>query len=342
MTILAAALLLGPTAQAGGSSVSVTAGPVIQGLRPIAFAPAPTGSKFVVCLEDGSVRIMDAKTKSTVRNLTKHRDAAFAAAWSPDGTLIATGDETARIFIENAVTGQKIREYRTHTKGIQKLSFNSSHQFLISTGKDDQINIYDLSKPAPKEAHKILGKGANFYGATFHPKLPGTLATGTLGPGARFYDSNSGKLLGFLTTEDTQGIFDVSYNPSGSLEATAGKDGDVIVWDATQRKKIVTLKGHQDWVEYVSFSPNGKLLASSSVDKSVKVWNTTTFAKIAEITEQSSVGSPLCFTADGTTLVTVTDAGFIEFNTISPAQPGTPVVEKVTKSKKKSHRRRRH
>jgi len=341
MTILVTALLLAPTAQAGGSPVSVTAGPVIQGLRPIALAPAPTGSKFLACLEDGSVRIIDAKTRSTVRNLAKHKDAAFAAAWSPDGSLVATGDETARIYIENAVTGQKIREYRTHTKGIQKLSFNSTHQFLISTGKDDQINVYDLSKPAPKEAHKILGKGANFYGATFHPKQPSTIVTGTLGPGARVYDTNSGKVLGFLSTEDTQGIFDVSYNPTGSLEATAGKDGEVIVWDAAQRKKIVTLKGHQDWVNNVAFSPNGKLLASASVDKSVKIWNTTTYKKIGDISEQSSIGSPLCFTADGTTLVTVNDSGFIEFNTISPAQAGTPVVEKPAK-KKKSHRRRRH
>ncbi len=242
---LAAAIVLG-TAQGPAQAttptpvpVTVSPGVVLEGVRPVAFAPAPNGSKIIVCLEDGSVRIVDSKTHQTrLKNLfTRHVAPAYAAAWSADGLLVATGDESARIFVESPLSGEKIREYRTHIKGIEKLSFNITRQYLMSTGKDDQINVYDLSSPSIKEAHKILGKGANFYGATFDPKLPYTISTGILGPGGRCYDCVSGKLTGFLATQDDQGVFDIAYNPNGTREVTAGKDGDAIIFDAMTLKE---------------------------------------------------------------------------------------------------------
>ncbi len=318
--------------------ISVTPGVVLEGVRPVAFAPAPNGSKIIVCLEDGNVRIIDSKTHQTVMTLTKHVAPAYAAAWSADGLYVATGDESARIFVESPLSGEKIREYRTHIKGIEKLSFNITRQYLMSTGKDDQINVYDLSSPSIKEAHKILGKGANFYGATFDPKLPYTISTGILGPGGRCYDCVTGKLTGFLATQDDQGVFDVAYNPNGTREVTAGKDGDAIIFDATTLKKLGTLKGHQDWVMYTAYSPNGKLIATASTDHTVKVWNAYNFQKIADLPAQSSVGSPLCFTSDGDSLVTVNDQGFLQFNKITPTQAEvetTPVAVKKKKTKRR-------
>jgi WD40 repeat protein len=340
MTILAAALVVGPTVQKPiTNSVNISFASVIQGLHPIAFAPAPTGSRFIACMEDGSVRIMDAKNHSTVRILAKHPQPAYAAAWSPDGTYVATGDESARIWIESPITGEKIREYRTHTKGIQKLSFNLTRQYLISTGKDDQINVYDLASNSPKETQRILGKGANFYGATFDPKLPYTISTGILGPGGRTYDSNSGKVTGFLVTEDHQGVNDVTYNPSGTREVTCGRDGHALVWDVKSLKKIGTLSGHQDWVMVAAYSPNGKLIATSSTDHTVKIWNSNTCQKVADIASQSYVGSPVCFTGDGNALITVDDQNNLQINSVSPSQafvepPSKHAPVKVKKAKK--------
>ena len=336
--LLAAAIVFGAI-PIQATKPTFTTSAVLDFLRPIAFAPAPTGSKVLVCLEDKSVKIFDAKTHQLVRTLKKHVDSANAAAWSPDGVFVATGDEKAHIFIENALTGALVREYQTHTRGIQKLSFNSTRQYLISTGKDDQINVYDLASPLKKEVRKILGKGANFYGATFSPTQPYTFSTGILGPGGRTYDCRTGKVLGFLTTEDSQGVFDLSYNSAGTRIVTAGKNGEGSVFDARTLKKLAALKGHQDFVIYAAFTPNGALMATSSTDRTIKIWNSYTFNKVAELTGQSGVGSPLCFTADGNTLVSVTDSGSIQFTTVTPSQAATT---KAVGAIKKSKKRRRH
>jgi WD40 repeat protein len=321
MSIIATALLL---ASGSNQGLTVTPGKTIDGLRPIAFAAAPTGSKFVACMEDGSVRVIDAKTRQTVRMLDKHPQPAYAAAWSPDGLRIAVGDETARVWIHSAVSGQKLREYRCHIRGIEKLSFNVGGNLLISTGKDDTIKVYNLDNQSPKEAVNILGNGANFYGAIFSPKLSTTFVTGILGPGARFYDATTGKVSGFLTGHDNQGVFDMAFNSTGTRAVSAGRDGTAIVWDTKSDKKIASLKGHQDWVMDVAYAPNGKLIATSSTDRTVKVWNAYSYQKVADLSNESFVGSPICFTADGNTLVTVNDQGFLQFNNIGPAQAAAP------------------
>lgn len=339
--VIAAALFIGAThASAGGQPVKVTQSGVLAYLHPVAFAAAPTGSRILVCMEDGSVRIVDAKTHQTVKTLAKHPQPAYAAAWSEDGLYVATGDESARIFIESPISGSLIRQYRTHTKGIQKLSFNSTRQYLVSTGKDDQINIYDLTNSSSREARKILGKGANFYGATCSPTLPYTVSTGILGPGGRDYDLNTGKQIGFLVTQDDEGVFDVGYNPAGTRLVTANKNGDADVFDASSLKKLGALKGHQDFVMYTAFSPNGNLIATGSSDRTVRVWNSRSLKEVAELSNENTVGSPVCFTADGNTLATVSDQGYLQLNTVTPCQAAVdkPVAKKASKKSKK-HRR---
>jgi WD40 repeat protein len=312
MPLLATLLLAAP--------VKVTPAKTLVGIRPVALAAAPSGSKFLACLEDGSVRIIDAKTKMTVRQLDRHPGPAYAAAWSADGNFVATGDETARIWIHNALTGKKVREYRTHTKGIQKLSFNLPGTLLLSTGKDDQCNVYDLRTPSIKERLVVLGKGVNFYGGTFHPKLPYSFAVGMLGGGVRFYDALTGKPTAFLTDAGGQGVFDFAFNPAGTRGVSAGRDGFAVLWDPKTLKKIGKFKGHGDWVVYTAVSPNGQLVATGSSDRTVRVWDIKTMTKVAEIDNSFTVGSPVCFTADGTSLVSVTDAGDLQISSITPAQ----------------------
>ncbi len=340
--LVAAVLFIGATqVNAGSKPVTVTVGAVLPYLRPIAFAPAPTGSRMLVCMEDGSVRVVDSKTHATLKVLAKHPQPAYAAAWSADGLYVATGDETARIFVESPVSGAMIRQYRTHTKGIQKLSFNSTREYLISTGRDDQINVYDLTSPSTREVRKILGKGANFYGATCSPTLPFSMSTGILGPGGRSYDIATGKETGFLVTQDDQGVFDVAYNDAGTRLVTAEKCGDAVEFDAKTLEKIGTLKGHQDFVMYAAFSPNGNLLATGSSDRTVRIWDAHTLKPVCELQNECTVASPVCFSADGSTLATVSDQGYLQFNAVSPNQ-AAPSAPAKKPAKKASKRRRRH
>ena len=325
-------LTLAPAFQ--GSDPAVATLKVVEGIHPVAIAACPTGRRVAIALEDGSVQIMDSTTRQTVRKLAKHPQPCYAITWSPDGAFLATGDESARVFVEDTRNGGLVRQYRTATKGIQKLSFNAPRTLLAATGKDDTIRVYDLTDATKKEKYLLLGKGANFYGAAFHPKLPTTLVTGILGSGGRQYDVVSGKVTAFITGHGGQGVWDTAFNATGTRLVTSGRDSTAILWDTKGYKKLGSFKGHQDWVMSAVFSPNGKYVATASTDRTVRIWNTFTFKKVAELQNETSVGSPLSFSADGAVLASVDVAGNLQFSSINPAQSSTVADAPKPKSRR--------
>ncbi|MDX2064273.1 MAG: hypothetical protein SFX74_00880 [Fimbriimonadaceae bacterium] len=312
--------------------ISVTKVRVVPGIRPVALAPAPQGSKFVACLEDGSVRIIDANTRATVRELAKHVQPAYAATWSLDGAWIATGDESGRIFIEDARNGARVYEYRDHTRGVQKVSFNRGRTALASTGKDDTIVIQEPAKATPAVERRILGNGANLYGAEYNPATLDSIATGILVDAGRVYDSRTGAVKSLLSERGCQGTFDVAFNRNGTRVVTAGRDGVSLVWDAAKNRRLARLVGHQDWAVYAAWSPSGRLIATSSTDRTVMIWNAMSYQRIATLSDQNSVGSPLCFTGDGKFLITTDVGGELQINAVTPSQPAVAAPAPVKKA----------
>jgi len=340
MTALASLIFLPMLGGQGAPLITLKLEKLAPELRPLAMVAAPTGTRVLLTLEDKSVRIIDAATRTTVRKLTSHPDFPYAAAWSQDGKRVAVGDDSARIYIEDPATGVKIREYRTHKRGIQKLSFSQSGNLLLSTGNDDSMNIYDLASIEVEELQNILGKGANFYGGAFNPKSDTSIAVGILGDAGRVYHAGTGQIKSFLSYAGAEGSYDVSFNPNGTRMATAGRDGTASVWDTKNNKKIATLMGHKDWVVKTLYSANGRLLATSSNDLTVKVWDTLTYKKVADIPLQSGVGSPMAFTADGRFFLAVDQSGALQVFKITPPQPTVKAVTKAKSTPKKKRRKR--
>ena len=339
LTPLVTALMLAqgaPAAVAPGSAkkppLVVAPKKVVLGARALAFAAAPTGSKFAATMEDRTVRVFDATTGATLKTLEGHPQPAYAIAWSADGAYLATGDESARIFIWDTRTWARVREMRSHIRGIQALSFNYPRSLLLSTGKDDVIKVWDVA--TGKELKSIPGEGANFYSASFRGKT-NDFGTGILGYGARFYTAPSGKVMTFLTGHDNQGVLDIDFNPAGTLAVTGGKDANAAVWDVKTAKRLNYLRGSGDWVVHCQFSPNGVYAATGSSDRTVRVYDAKSYAQVALLEDQSAVGSPLCFTADGNYLVTVNFDDFLQINTLTPSQPPAPEAKAKPVAKKK-------
>jgi WD40 repeat protein len=303
----------------------------------LAIAASPTGHLIAVSFEDNTVRIINAATRATVRVLKGHPQPVYAVAWSPDGAAIATGDETARIFIWNAKTGQKVKQFRTHIRGIEALSFNQDHSLLLSTGKDDVVKLYSLK--SGKEIKSIPSGGANFYGAHFEPDGK-RFSVGMLTTGARCYRVNGSVFCSF-TGHSGLGVLDLDYSPSGNSVVTGGKDGNAIIWDSVTGKKTGTLHGHEDWVIHTAYSPSDQYLATSGDDRTVRIWNTKSLKEVAKLDNQSSIGAPVKFTADGAFLVSSSVNDELLVTPVSPPITGKVIVVKVAPNGRR-HRRHRH
>src|SRR5262249_9330085 len=67
----------------------------------------------------------------------------------------------------------------------------------------------------------------------------------------------------------------VAFNPTGHWMATAGEDKIITIWDFSEMRLTLQLRGHADAVTSIAFSPDGKILASGSRDKTVRLWDAT-------------------------------------------------------------------
>lgn len=307
-----------------GTPVTIKPIQTFPTLRILAVEPAPSGSRFAVSLEDCSVRIMDAATRKTVVALAPMPQAVYGLAFDPKGTILATADESARIWLHDVKTGKKLKEFsraNAHVRGIQRLTFSADGSLLASTGRDDVIIVWNVA--TGQQVKKLLGNGANFYSAQFSP-AGGILATGTLGPGAEFFTTKGWAHKSYLKAHNNQGVFDIAFDPKGTRIITGGRDGKACLWDVKSMKRIATLAQHDDMILHVALAPNAKMAASSSSDRKVVVWDLTSNQPIATLENKSAVGSPLAFTADGKYLVTANASDALELNTITPPAAVAP------------------
>ncbi|KPK92042.1 MAG: hypothetical protein AMJ88_11890 [Anaerolineae bacterium SM23_ 63] len=65
----------------------------------------------------------------------------------------------------------------------------------------------------------------------------------------------------------------VDFHPDGRLLASGDIKGNIALWDTVLGRELLTLKGHEEWINDISFSPDGKLLFSASDDGTAKVWD---------------------------------------------------------------------
>jgi len=91
----------------------------------------------------------------------------------------------------------------------------------------------------------------------------------------------------------------VAFNPTGHWMATAGEDKIITIWDFSEMRLTLQLRGHADAVTSIAFSPDGKILASGSRDKTVRLWDATTGRALQTLAGHNGEVSSVAISPDG-------------------------------------------
>lgn len=185
------------------------------------------------------------------RVLEGHRDWVSALALSPNGAIIASGDEANQVVLWDRATGKEIR--RWPLKGwAYAMAFAPDGKHLLIT---ERVRVV-----FSKESHQ----------------------------GVRLWDVEAGKELRDLSATFKVEIAAAAFSPDGQLLALGqggecSGNGKVFIVDVATGRTVRELPGHLSGLTDLLYTADERFLLSAGRDTMVRVWAADSDKKVAEL-----------------------------------------------------------
>jgi WD40 repeat protein len=272
-----------------------------------AIAFDPIGSTLATAgLVDGTARIWDVASGDELATfdlaLSGERESrpcplyrtsltqAFDVAFSPDGSMLATGgwEGPSSTIIWDPTPGVRPRVLpQTSEQDLwgRSVDFSPDGRLVAGVGWDDVFvwSVEDARIVARLQERQVTALAFSPDGRR--------LATGSLYGGIKVWDAHTGRLLDSLTGNLGQ-VLDLAFSADGTSLATSSSDGTVRLWDlGTGRQRLTLASGVAGEVGAqtkfcfrasrrdaylgvggkLAFSPDGTQLAYTAADGTVRV-----------------------------------------------------------------------
>lgn len=281
--------------------------------RTFRSAFSPDGSRLAL-RGPGVFKILDAKTWKEQVNLSVGPTfGAYAVAYSPDGSQIATLDHDASetetlVKIFDAGSGKLVRTSRIplNWDAVMGAGFSPdlARVVLLPFG-DIPVHIWD-SSTGQSLTELGVTVGNDFYpSAVFSPDGK-RLALTTYDSQVKILDVATGKQILTLCCHQPWAL-QVAFSPDEKRIATTGWDYKIKLWDAETGKELNSLAGHSNIVTDVAWSPDGGRFASTSWDRKAIEWEAATGKLLYELPGHGDFIDDATFSPDGKTLVTASE-----------------------------------
>ncbi|HEY1381149.1 MAG TPA: sigma-70 family RNA polymerase sigma factor [Gemmataceae bacterium] len=229
---------------------------------------SPDG-KFLAATMDGkTIDLIDVEKAEVVRSFA-HPNAVYAAAFSPDGTLLAAGGyDSPKYFIRlwDVATGKEVRKFNGHAGGVRTAAFSPDGATLASGGDDGRLRLWDVATGQERRNVK-LADSRRVRSVAF---APDGKTVATAGTSLRLIDPATG-------TErlkiDQQAI-GLRFDADGKA-LTGAVHGAIVRWDAATGKPL-TPDGGDGVVSRVLATPDGRRVVTYDHAGVVHVWDTAT------------------------------------------------------------------
>ena len=231
---------------------------------------------FAVGYEDGSIRLWDSKISTVIVNFNGHKSAITKLSFDRSGVRLASGSKDTDIIIWDLVAEVGQFKLRGHKDQVTGLCFvepearvqneeesgamvvdgdsSSSDGFLLTTGKDSLLKLWDLSSRHCIETH-ISQTNGECWALGLSPDLSGCITAG-----------NDGELK--VWSMDVEG-----------LAASLGRV-DVAASAKFLHDRGILHRQSKDRTTEIVFHPRRDYFAVHGAEKGVDIWRVRTESEI--------------------------------------------------------------
>ncbi|MEZ6132746.1 MAG: WD40 repeat domain-containing protein [Planctomycetaceae bacterium] len=252
--------------------------------------------RFVVTASgDNTAQLRDAVTLKTIYEFL-HDAAVYTAAFSPDGSRIATGTGDGHVTLWDTQTGRIVQQEKAHQDAVYSLDFSPDGQFLATgggstDGGDTRVQIRTVR--TLQRVRDLPGHRRQVYGVVYSPDGK-TIATSSSDRTIRLWNTTTAEFIEF--NGHTSDVYRCAFSDSADQLASTSQDGTVRIWNATSGELLTTLSAGKDptYSVAVTAQSNNRLLVSAvSGDGHFRTWSWTSSQQVTPIENLNLVRSAL-------------------------------------------------
>jgi RNA polymerase sigma factor (sigma-70 family) len=266
-----------------------------------AIALSADGSQLAVATGPNTrkVFVWEWQAGKAPREIKASPRGARSVAFSPDGTVLATGDNGQEgIRLWAVADGRLLRRLGgLDGWGLHQVCFSPDGKYIAGTSRKG-LRLWDPK--TGKEVRRMAGlrSGASFPVFSADSRRLAALGDGVL----RVWDVATGKELHPYPDAHLQAPSFVALLAGGAA-VTAADDGAVRVWDSATGRQRRKFDLADDMVRAVAVSPDGRWLATSELGSrhAVRLWDLRTGRAVYRLAGHGRLGGrrALAFTPDG-------------------------------------------
>jgi WD40 repeat protein len=257
-----------------------------------AIVASPDGKSLAVAHSDGRVSLLDAVSRSEVRQLAGAAGRAAAGlVFSADGRYLVTVGRDSSAQVWNVDTGTASMTLRGHEQPLRAVSASGDSSLVATAGEETRVMLWD---GATGRLQRALSGPTDFVNAVSVSRDGQWVASGDASARVLVWNANTGKLVNSLRGH-TGEVNAVVFSPDARTLASAGEDGKVVVWQLTGGQGSTVLQGSGPSIRSLAFSSDGQVLAAGGVGGKVTLWDMASRKVLSESSASAGAVNALAF-----------------------------------------------
>ena len=155
-----------------------------------------------------------------------------SVAFSPDGTMLASGNDEDAVLLWDVTTGELLKAFEGNPQGVDSVAFSPDGSTLASAG-EDTVRLWDIATGRLKDTLTLPisltgGRRIAYTRVAFSPD--GDILVSGIYRKTLFLWLNT-RLFPETFEGHTDDITSLAFSPDGSILASADEDGMIRLWD---------------------------------------------------------------------------------------------------------------